>query len=87
MLSVDDIFKTKPATFINIDIEGEELNAIKGMKKAILQHKPKILLACYHRTEDLISLPLAIENIRDDYKIYIRHFRSVPAWDTNFYFV
>lgn len=85
--TVDDILSGAGVTYIKMDIEGEENNAILGAKETILKYKPKMLISCYHRTEDLITLPQAVFNIRKDYKLYMRHFSSVPAWDTNFYFV
>ena len=74
-------------SYIKMDVEGEELNAIKGATNTILNHKPKMLISAYHRTDDLIKIPQAVLNIRDDYKIYMRHFKYLPAWDTNFYFI
>ena len=74
-------------TYIKMDIEGQELAGIKGSIDTILKHKPKMLISAYHRTEDLITIPKAVFDIRDDYKIYLRHFSYLPAWDTNFYFV
>ena len=70
-----------------MDLEGEELKAIKGAQNTILNSKPKMLISCYHRTEDFLTIPEAVLKIRDDYKLYMRHFSAVPAWDTNFYFV
>ncbi len=81
-----DSLKTD-ATYIKMDIEGEEENAILGAKQTILNHKPKMLISAYHRTDDFIKIPQAVLNIRDDYKIYLRHFSYLPAWDTNFYFI
>lgn len=85
-VTVDEI-ATAGATFIKADVEGGEKKAIAGAKNTILEYKPKIQLACYHRTEDLFALPAAVDAIREDYKLYIRHFPSVPAWDTNYYFI
>ena len=70
-----------------MDIEGEELNAIKGAVGTITRFSPKMLISCYHRTEDLITLPKAVFKMKNDYKIYMRHFHSLPAWDTNYYFI
>ena len=70
-----------------MDVEGEEENAILGAKETILKSKPKMLVSAYHKTDDFLKLPKAVLSIRDDYKIYVRHFKSLPAWDTNFYFV
>ena len=86
-LNVDEISKNEKITYIKMDVEGEEEKAISGAKKTILRDKPKMLVSAYHKTDDLISLPQAVLNIRNDYKMYIRHFKSLPAWDTNFYFV
>ena len=74
-------------TYIKMDVEGQEVAAINGAKQTILSHKPKMLISAYHRTDDLITIPKAVFDIRDDYKIYIRHFSYLPAWDTNFYFI
>lgn len=86
-ITVDDLLKGNGISYIKMDVEGEEVKAICGAEKAILKNKPKMLISCYHRTEDLISIPKAVLKIRDDYKLYIRHFSSLPAWDTNYYFI
>ncbi len=74
-------------TYIKMDIEGQEINGISGAESTILKHKPKMLISAYHRTDDLITIPKAVLQIRSDYKIYLRHFSYLPAWDTNYYFV
>ena len=74
-------------SYIKMDIEGEEAAAITGAKQTILNNKPKMLISAYHRTEDLIKIPQTVLSIRNDYKIYLRHFKYLPAWDTNFYFI
>ncbi len=84
-ITVDSL--NQNATFIKMDVEGEEVNAILGAKQTILSHKPKMLISAYHRTDDFIKIPQAVLRIRDDYKIYLRHFKYLPAWDTNFYFI
>ena len=86
-LNVDKICENDKITYIKMDVEGEEKNALDGARNTILRDKPKMLVSAYHKTDDLITLPKTVLNIRDDYKIYVRHFKSLPAWDTNFYFV
>ncbi|MBO5321599.1 MAG: FkbM family methyltransferase [Clostridia bacterium] len=85
--TVDDLVGDQKITFIKMDVEGEELKAVKGAKNTILEHKPKMIISAYHRTEDFWELPRAVLKIRPDYKVYMRHFSSLPAWDTAFYFV
>lgn len=85
--NIDGILKGNPVTYIKMDIEGQELNAIEGAKNTILKYKPKMLISCYHRTEDIYQLPMKVLSIRSDYKVYMRHYPYIPAWDTNFYFI
>ncbi len=84
--TVDALIAGENISFIKMDIEGEEENAIEGARDTILRNKPKMQIACYHRTDDFITLPKQVFEIDDSYKLYMRHFRSLPAWDTNYYF-
>ena len=84
-ISIDSL-KTN-FSYIKMDVEGAEVDAVKGAEKTIKAAKPKMLISAYHRTEDLIKIPQTVLGIRDDYKLYIRHFKYLPAWDTNFYFI
>ncbi len=86
-VSVDSIVDEKGASFIKFDVEGNEASAIEGAKDTILRFRPKMCIAAYHRFDDLLAIPLRVLEIRPDYKMYIRHFPYIPAWDTNFYFV
>ena len=86
-ISLDDALQGKSASYIKFDVEGMEEKALLGAKKTILNHKPKMLVSAYHKTDDYFRLPLLVNEIRDDYKIYMRHYKYIPAWDTQFYFV
>ena len=84
---VDEILNGVDVTYMKFDVEGEEEKALLGAKETILRCKPKMLVSAYHRSEDIFKLPLLVNGIRNDYKIYMRHYPYIPAWDTNFYFV
>lgn len=74
-------------TFIKMDIEGQELNALLGAKTVLTRFAPKLNIAAYHKNEDLFEIPLLINKINKNYKIYMRHHPYIPAWDTNFYII
>lgn len=76
-----------PATFIKMDIEGSELKALCGMERTIKEYSPKLYICAYHRNEDLFALPCKVLEINDKYKIYFRHSKYIPAWESNFYCV
>ncbi len=63
-------------TFIKMDIEGSELKALKGMEKTIKRCKPKLAICIYHKIEDLWQLPLYINQLVPEYKLYIRNYTT-----------
>lgn len=81
-----DSLNIKP-TFIKMDIEGSEMKALEGMESTIKSYLPKLYVCAYHRNEDLFSLPLKIHSLSQKYKIYFRHSKYIPAWESNFYCV
>lgn len=87
VVSADRLLCGQRASFFNIDVEGSEREAILGAAETIRRCRPKLLLAAYHRSEDLFALPQLVFSIRSDYRLYLRHHRQLPAWDVNFYFV
>ena len=87
VVSADQLLCGQSASFFNIDVEGAEREAILGAAETIRRCRPKLLLAAYHRSEDLFALPQLVFSIRSDYQLYLRHHQQLPAWDVNFYFV
>lgn len=86
-VTVDSILDGDSATFIKLDVEGEEIPALDGARQTIERCKPKLCVAAYHRFDDIFKIPVHILNMRPDYKMYLRHFPYIPSWDTNYYFV
>lgn len=73
-----------PITFIKMDIEGSELEALKGASQTIKKYKPKLAICVYHRKDDLIEIPKLIQELRPDYRLYLRNHQCVPE-DTVLY--
>ena len=86
-MTVDSIIGSGDVTYIKFDVEGLEKEALSGAAETIKRCKPKMLISCYHRSEDIFTLPLLVKAIRDDYRVFIRHNPYIPAWDTQFYFI
>jgi len=59
-------------TFINMDIEGAEIDALMGMKEIIKKNKPKLAISVYHKPEHFWEIPMLIKQLNPDYKIYFR---------------
>ncbi len=71
--AIDDTPECKDATFIKMDVEGSELNALLGAKQTILRNKPKLAICIYHRHKDFVEIPDWIHKLVPDYKLYVRH--------------
>ncbi|MCI5160870.1 MAG: FkbM family methyltransferase [Candidatus Electrothrix sp. AX5] len=75
-----------PVTFIKMDIEGAEREAIDGARKIISKYHPILAISVYHKADDLWKIPNQVLEIRDDYKIYLRHYTEGIA-ETIMFFI
>lgn len=87
MMKTDTMLRGDEATYIKIDVEGAEENALRGAKETIASFRPKLNIALYHRNEDIFKLPLLVNDLNRKYKFYMRHHPYIPDWDTNLYCV
>ena len=83
--ALDNILNGARVDYIKYDVEGAEREALIGSRRTILTHRPHLLVSIYHRSEDLYALPLQLHEMRPDYRLYLRRFPYVPAWDLNLY--
>lgn len=84
-VSIDEEIADR-VTFIKMDIEGAELEAIKGAENTIKRYSPKLAICIYHKPNDLWEIPMAIKKVNPQYEIYIRQ-HSLGLYDTVMYAV
>lgn len=82
--TIDKVFQHSKVTFIKMDIEGAEYEALKGCENVIKEQHPKLAICIYHKPEDILTLPKLILEYNPNYKLYIRHY-SVTAAETVLY--
>jgi len=63
-----------PPTYIKMDIEGSELEALWGARKLLRDHKPVLAICAYHKSEDLWKIPLLIHALQPEYKLFLRRY-------------
>ena len=61
-------------TFIKMDIEGEEINALNGARNMIASAKPDMAICVYHNIEHIWEIPLLISSFADGYSFYLRNY-------------
>lgn len=81
---IDDRTIKEEITFVKMDIEGAELDALRGMEKMIINYKPKLAISIYHKWEDKWEIPIYIKSIVPEYSIIIRHHHRLN-WETVLY--
>lgn len=82
--TIDSVLNGGRADFIKMDIEGAELEAIKGAKNTIQKYHPQLAISVYHKTEDILELPKLILEYNPRYKLYLRHY-SITDSETVLY--
>lgn len=83
-ISIDDLVNKKhipKVDFIKMDIEGAELNALKGAIKVIQKFKPTLAVAIYHQVKDFSDIIQFISNLELGYKFYLGHY-TIYAQET-----
>ena len=60
--------------FIKLDVEGAELDILRGAAASIISWKPRLAISAYHKLDDLWTLTNFILSIRPDYKFAVRHY-------------
>ncbi len=57
---------------IKMDLEGSEINALRGATQTIQRYRPYIVTCAYHHMNDLVRIPKTIRGIDDSYTFFIR---------------
>ena len=67
-------------TFIKLDIEGFEIDALRGGRETIRRHGPVIAVCVYHFQDHLWKIPLLLREWRNDYALFLRP-HNEEGWD------
>ncbi|HEX7182980.1 MAG TPA: FkbM family methyltransferase [Thermoanaerobaculia bacterium] len=76
-LAIDDLIERKSVPrvgFIKMDIEGAELDALRGAERTIRAQRPRLAVTLYHRLGDFVTIPRFLNELELGYRLYIDHF-------------
>jgi FkbM family methyltransferase len=77
---LDDIEWHLTPTYIKMDIEGAEPEALAGGTELLRHHQPVLAVCTYHRSEHLWQIPNLIRSISPDYHVFLRRYAE-ECWE------
>lgn len=76
VVALDEIVYDKRPTFIKMDIEGAEQEALGGCERILKEFKPKLAVCVYHKPEDLFEIPIFIKKANPKYQLFLRQYAN-----------
>ncbi len=76
LVSIDNTAAGRPVSFIKLDVEGFELQALRGAENTIRRCRPRIAVCAYHKREDLLDLPEWILNLDMGFRLRLRMYSN-----------
>lgn len=71
-ICIDQDTADSTPTYIKMDIEGAEIDALHGARETIQRYQPILAVCLYHRPDHLWKIPLLISSYYDDYNLFLR---------------
>lgn len=72
VVALDDALDRAP-TFVKLEVEGAERDALKGARRTLERHRPGLSLGAYHRPLDLLDLARDVDALDLGYRVHLRH--------------
>jgi FkbM family methyltransferase len=77
---LDDIKWPLTPTYIKMDIESAEPEALAGSAELLRRHQPVLAVCTYHRSEHLWQIPNLIRSIAPEYHLFLRRYAE-ECWE------
>ena len=77
---LDDIEWRLMPTYIKMDIESAEPEALAGASELLRRHQPVLAVCTYHRSEHLWQIPNLIRSISPEYHLFLRRYAE-ECWE------
>lgn len=75
-VSLDHLLPGFVPTYITMDIEGAELNALYGAEQTIKRAEPDLAISIYHSPDQLWNVLLYLNTLNEKYRFFIRNYTS-----------
>ena len=72
VVALDEVLAGDRVSFIKMNIEGAEVEALAGAAGAIRRWRPKLAISAYHRPSDLWRVAETVQALCPDYDLFLR---------------
>lgn len=79
-VALDEAMSGSVPTYVKMDIEGSELDAVTGAARLIGESRPVLAICVYHKQDHLWQIPSIISKLTDEYSFYLRP-HLLEVWD------
>ena len=85
VVSLDDCLNGEKVSFIKMDPGGDVIPvALLGAAKTIATYRPKLALGAYHSIKSMFEIPILVNKLCPEYRLYLRH-NTYHLCDTDLY--
>ncbi|OGA63149.1 MAG: hypothetical protein A3G81_28700 [Betaproteobacteria bacterium RIFCSPLOWO2_12_FULL_65_14] len=79
-LPLDEILEGETPTLVKMDLEGTELDALRGGEASIRRARPSMAICVYHRPDHLWTIPLLLRRMLPNHTLHLRP-HGYEGWD------
>ena len=77
---LDELLRGESPTWIKMDIEGAELEALSGARTLISEDAPVLAICVYHLQNHVWKIPLLVGQLSTEYRFFLRP-HLLESWD------
>jgi FkbM family methyltransferase len=79
-VDLDHFLSGRAPTFVKMDIEGFEPEALQGASTLIRRHVPFLAICVYHSQDHVWRIPLSVRSLSEEYRLFLRP-HLLEVWD------
>lgn len=71
-VAIDEVLQGEPINLVKLDVEGAEIDTLKGMERLIREQRPNLLVSAYHTAGHLHEIAELIDGWQLGYRFHLR---------------